>query len=98
MKTSSKHPRVESSTGDASKPSSLGDPTTEEYVDPTTAVDPPPSSSSDASLRSMLDTAMTIQAVHGQILVDVLIELRALHANLASARRSTPPPPFDDEF
>ena len=60
MKTSSKHPRVESSTGDASKPSSLGDPTTEEYVDPTTTVDPPPSSSSDASLRSMLDTAMTI--------------------------------------
>ena len=34
-------------------------------VDPTTAVDPPPSSSSDASLRSMLDTVMTVQAAHG---------------------------------
>ena len=39
---------------------------------------------------------MTVQAAHGKILVDVLMELQALHADLASSRRS-PPPPFDDE-
>ena len=60
LKASFNHLRVESSTGIASQPPTSGDLTAEEYVDPTTAVDPPPSSSSDASLRSMLDTAMTI--------------------------------------
>ena len=35
LKASSKHPRVEFSTGDASRPSSSDDPTTEEYVNPT---------------------------------------------------------------
>ena len=63
----------------------------------TVAVDPPPSSPRVASLQSILDTVMTIQVAHGQILVDVLAELQALRANLESARHSTPPPPFDDE-
>ena len=49
MKASSKCPRVESSTG-ASKPPTSSDPTAKEYVDPTAAVDPPLTSSSDASL------------------------------------------------
>ena len=40
---------------------------------------------------------MAIQATHGQLLVDVLTELQALRANLAVARRFSPPPPFDDE-
>ena len=75
LKASSKHPRVEFSTGDASRPSSSDDPITEEYVNPTAAVDPPSSSLSDLSLRSMLDIVMTVQAVHGQILLDVLIKL-----------------------
>ena len=74
-----------------------GDPTAKEYVDPTAAIDPPPSSSSDASLRSMLDIVIIVQVAHGQILVDVLTKLHVLHADLASARRSTPPPPFNDE-
>ena len=39
---------------------------------------------------------MIIQGIQGQILVDVLMELQALHADLASSKRS-PPPPFDDE-
>ena len=60
LKASSKYPRVESSIGDASSPPPLGDPTTEEYVDPITAMDPTPSSSSDLSLWSMLDTIMTV--------------------------------------
>ena len=62
MKASYKHPRVESSTGDASQPPPFGDPSTEEFVNPTAAIDPLPSSSSDASIRSMLETVMTIQA------------------------------------
>ena len=97
MKASSKRPRVESSIGAAPRPPS-GDPTTEEFVDPTIAVDPPASSSSDSSLWSMLDTVMTVQAVHGQLLLDVLTEIQALRVDLASAKGSTPqPPPFDDE-
>ena len=89
MKARSKRPRVESSKGDASWPPLSGDPSTEEFVDLTAAVDPLPSSLSDASLRSMLNTVMTVQAAHGQILVDVLEELQAL--------QSPPSPPFDDE-
>ena len=96
MKASSKCPKVESSIGASRSPTS-SDPTTEEYVDPTATVDPPHSSLSDASLRSMLDAVITVQAAHGQILVHVLTELQALHADLASAQRSTPSPPFDDE-
>ena len=84
MKASFKRPRVESSISAASHPYSSGDPTAEEFVNPTTAVDPPPSASGDSSIRSMLDTFMTVQAVHGQLLMDVLTGLQALRANLAS--------------
>ena len=97
LKASSKCPRVESSTG-ASRPPISGDPTTEEFVDPIAAVEPPASSSSDASIRSMLDIVMIVQAVHGQLLLDVLTELQALRADLVSTRGSTlHPPPFDYE-
>ena len=60
MKASSKRPRVESSTGDASRPPPSGDPFVETYVDPTAAMDPPPSTSSDSSLRAVLDTVMIV--------------------------------------
>ena len=53
-------PRVESSTSAASHPPSSGDPTIEEFVHPTAAVDPPPSALGDSSIRSMLDIVMTI--------------------------------------
>ena len=77
MRASSKCPRVESSLGVAPPPtsSSSGDPTADAYVDPTTAAPPPPSTSDDSSIRRMLDTIMTVQAAHGQILVDMLMEL-----------------------
>ena len=75
MRASSKRPHVESSSSVAPPPPSLGDPTAEEYVDPTAAVDPPPFTSGDSSIQSMLDTVMTVQAAHGQLLVDVLTEL-----------------------
>ena len=98
MKASSKRPRVESSSSvEPPPPPSLGDSTTDTFVDSTAAAAPPPSTSDDSSIHHMLDTVMTIQVVHGQLLVDVLTELPALHANLASFRWSPPPPPFDDE-
>ena len=52
LKASSKHPRVESSTG-ASRPPTSGDPTVEEFVDPIAAIEPPASSSSDASINGL---------------------------------------------
>ena len=75
LKASSKRPHVESSIGDASRPPPSGDPSVEKFVDPTIAVDPPPFASNDSILRDMLETVMTVQVVHGQILVDVLAEL-----------------------
>ena len=62
MKASSKRPRVESFVGaPPPPPPSSGDPIAEEYVDPTIAVDPlPTSSSGDASLQSMLETVMIV--------------------------------------
>ena len=98
MKASFKRPRVKSSIGATSQPPSSGDSTTEEFVNPTAIVDPPSSSSSNASLQSMLDTVKTVQAAHGQILVDVLTEFQALHVDLVSARWSPPPPPFNDDL
>ena len=89
MKASSKRPRVESFTGDASQPPPSGDPSTEAYVDPIAAVDPPPSTLSDTSLQSMLDIVMIVQAAHGQLWLDVLNDLHALQADLADARGSS---------
>ena len=98
MRASSKYPRVDSSSGVTPPPPySLGDPTTDAYVDPTAAANPPPSTLDDSSIRRMLDIVMTVQATHGQLLVDILMELQALHAKLASFRQSSLPPPFDDE-
>ena len=60
-------------------------------------MDPPPSTSSDSSLRAMLDTVLTIQTAHGQLLLDVLNEVVALRAEFAGARGSTAPAPPSDE-
>ena len=100
MRASSKCPRVEPS-GVIPPPSSTGDTTTKEPVDHAADADavadvPPPSTSNDSNIRRMLETVMTVQAAHGQILVDMLDELRALRADLEHLRRSPPPPPFDD--
>ena len=85
MRASSKHPRVESFSGVTPHSSaSSGDPTADEYVDPTAATAPPLSTSDDSSFRRMLDTVITVQAAHGQLLVDVLTGLQALRANLTS--------------
>ena len=69
----------------------------EEPVDPAIAADvPPPSTSDDSDIRSMLETVITIQVTHGQILVDMLNEFRALQVDLEHLRRSPLSPPFDD--
>ena len=97
MRASSKCPRVETS-GVAPPPSSsTGTATVEEPVDPAAAADVlPPSTSDDSDIRCILETVMTVQAAHGQILVDMIDELRAFRADLEHLRRSPPPSPFDD--
>ena len=59
---------------------------------------PPLTTSDDSDIRHTLYHVLTVQAANGQILVDVLNEIRALRAELAQFRRSSPPPPFDDGF
>ena len=44
---------------------------------------PPPTTSDDSDIRRTLDHVLTVQPTHGQILVDVLDEIRALRAELA---------------
>ena len=50
----------------------------EESVDPAAVDVPPPSTLDDSDIRRMLETVMTVQVAHGQILVDILDKLRAL--------------------
>ena len=88
MRASSTCPGVKSSLDVAPPPPppSSGDPIINAYVDPTATTTPPPSTSNDSSIHRMLDTIMTVQAAHGQLLVDMLTELQALRAELASIR------------
>ena len=97
MRPSSERPRVESFGVVPPPPFSTGDTSAETFVDPTAATVPPPSTSNDLDIRRMLETVMTIQAAHGQLLVDMLDELHSLQVDLKSLRRSPLPPPFDDE-
>ena len=80
MRESSKHPRVEPS-NTAPPPSSTGTTSGEASADPVgggVAVVPPPFTLDDFDIRCTLETVMTVQVTHGQILLDVLDELRAL--------------------
>ena len=100
MRESSKHPRVEPS-NTAPPPSSTSTTSGETSVDPVgaaAAAVPPPSTSDDFDIHRTLETVMIVQATHGQLLVDMLDELRALQADLVHLRRSSSPPPFDDGF
>ena len=78
MRASSKCLRVDSSSSSAPPPSSIGDPTADAYVDPTNATAPPPTTLDDSDICHMLETVMTVQVAHGQLLVDMRDELRAL--------------------
>ena len=49
------------------------------------------------SLRPMMDSFMTTQAAHGQLIDELLTKVAALRANFAEYRTAFPPPrPFDD--
>ena len=64
-----------------------------------TATDvPPPTTSDDSDIRCTLDHVLTVQVAQGQVLVDILDEIRGLRADLAWFRSSSSPPPFDDGF
>ena len=99
MRASSKRPRVELSSSVTPPPPPLfsGDSVADAFIDPIAAAVPPPSASDVSSIRHTLDTVMTVQVAHGQLLVDMLDELRSLRADLESFRRSPLPAPFDDE-
>ena len=97
LRVGSTHPRGESSRVVTLPPSSTGADTAETSGVAAANADVPPSTTSDDSdIRYTLDHVLTVQAAHGQILVDVLDEIRDLRAKLAQFRRSSPPPPFDD--
>ena len=65
----------------------------------TTAIDvPPPTTSNDSDIRRTLDHVLTVQAAQGQVLVDILDEIKGLRADLARFQSSSSPPPFDDGF
>ena len=76
-------------------PSSTGAAETSGVVAAATDV-PPLTTSDDSDIRRMLDHVLTIQAAQGQILVDILDEIKGLRANLARFRSSSSPPPFDN--
>ena len=59
---------------------------------------PPPTTSDDSDIRRTLDHVLIVQAAQGQVLVDILDEIRGLRADLARFRSSSSPPPFDDGF
>ena len=99
MRVGSTRFRGESSGVVPPPPSSTGTDTTEASGTVAANANVPPSTTSDDSdIQRMLDHVLTIQATHGQILVDMLDEIHALRAELAQFRRSSPPPPFDDGF
>ena len=82
MRASSKCPRVETSGVAPPPPSSTSNTMAEESVDLAATAVPPPSTSDDSDIRHMLETIMTVQAAHGQILVDMFDEFHALQADL----------------
>ena len=59
---------------------------------------PPPTTSNDSDIRRILDHVLTVQVAQGQVLVDILDEIRGLRADLTRFWSSSSPPPFDDGF
>ena len=76
-------PRGASSYAVPPPPSFIGVDTAETSGVATDANVPPPTASGDLDIRRTLDHVLTIQAAHGQILVDVFDEIHALRAELA---------------
>ena len=91
LRVAPSRPRGASSSGVPPPPSSIGIDAAETSSAAAADADvPPPTASDDSDIRRTLDHVLTIQAAHGQILMDMLDEIRALRAELAQFR----PPPF----
>ena len=67
-------------------------------VDAAATAVPPLSALDDFDIQRTLETVMTVQAAHGQFLVDMLDEIRALRVDLEHLRCSPSPPPFANGF
>lgn len=84
LRVGSTRPRGGSSGVVPPPPSSKGADTVEASGAAATDADVPPlTTSDDSDIRRTLDHVLTVQAAHGQILVDVLDEIRALRTELA---------------
>ena len=59
---------------------------------------PPPTTSDDFDIRCTLDHVLTVQAAQGQVLVDILDEIRGLRVDLARFQSYSSPLPLDDGF
>ena len=59
---------------------------------------PSQTSSDDSNIRRTLDHVLTVQVAQGQVLVDILDEIKGLRADLAWFKSSSLPPPFDNGF
>ena len=91
MRVAPSRPRGASSSGVPPPPSSTGVDAAETSGAAIADADvPSPTASDDSNICHTLDHVLTIQAAHGQILVDMLDEIRALRVELAQFR----PPPF----
>ena len=90
LRVAPSRPKGASSSGVPPPPSSTGTAAAETSGAAADADVPPPTASDDLDIRRTLHHVLTVQATQGQILVDVLDEIRALRAELAQFR----PPPF----
>ena len=98
---SSKRPRVQSTARDDHAEQSPVDPTAavadigddgvHAHSTATEPTVPPP-----LSLRAMMETFMTTQAAHGQLLDGLIAEVAALRADFSEYRSAFPPPPPSD--
>ena len=97
LRANSSGPRGASSSDVPPPPSSTG--ATAAETSATVAADVPPlTTSDDSNIRRTLVHVLTVQATQGQILMDILDEIRGLRANLARFWGSSSPPPFDNGF
>ena len=97
---SSKRPQVESTTEDMPAEEISCDPTTTVAGDDVDKVDvetsdvkptiPPP-----FSLRAMMESFMTTQAAHRQLLDELITEVATLRVDFTEYRSAFPPLPFD---
>ena len=97
----SKRPRGEVFT---TTPASSDMPTTEEvHVDPIATMDPSsdddvvdPTVTPPLSLRATMESFMTTQGAHGQLIDELLTEVAALRADFTEYRSAFSPPPSSD--